>query len=130
MGPDAIQFLVDVYFDNPKARFNALIGLCRAGAPAAGAMEDIIGRLADLPDLYETSPSRRRLLAIAALRVGRPDLAQTIDEMSRRNLTSSQTEFPDPAPEEWPGDYAKIVATVSKESAPAVCDVKMNKWYD
>lgn len=130
LGAEAVDSLVDVYFDNSGAGFDALIGLCRAGAAAAESMERIMRLLGNLPDLHALSPQRRRLLAIAALRVGRPDLAQMVDEMARRNLASQQSTSEDPSPDSWSGDYAMFIATVSPQSAPGVCDVKKIKWHD
>lgn len=130
LGAESVDSLVDAYFGGSGASFEALIGLCRAGAAAEEAMERIIRLLGNLPDLHELSPQRRRLLAIAALRLGRADLAEMIDEMARRNLASRGSTPEDPPPEAWSGDYARLAATVSPQSAPGACDVKKIKWHD
>ncbi|MBK9083056.1 MAG: hypothetical protein IPL88_13725 [Rhizobiales bacterium] len=122
LGPSAAPFLGRMYWGTPGA-FAAIEALCRMGTPAAAEVEQILTKYIGMGDLVALRPARRKLLVLAALRSGQPDLADRFDAQLRK--WPKYTWPPDKTglADNWAAEYAGWRGGVTPASPAQLCAV-------
>jgi hypothetical protein len=106
LGPSAIPVLLQHM--HPSATASAMLGLCRIGQPAAAEAADAIVAFArSKPDYVRDVDEVARAGYVAEMRMGRPDLAKAVLDMSPKAVRR----LPPDAAQISPGSPAKACRT-------------------
>lgn len=122
LGPTALPVLEYGYKQRNSGSLGAINGMCRVGPAAAAVLSKHIEDLISSRNITYVEPSMRKGAALAALRIGRTDLADRLDTLVRNSPKYSGSDVLR-RPSDWPNEFPRWRATITPASDPIVCDV-------